>query len=566
MTNYAPPPQLIQDVPYRNLDEMRAFAKRWREEHLGQWFTVPKLSGFCLLMKRAVYEAIGGLDERFGPGFFDDDDLAIRARQAGFELAVAHDLFIHHFGSRTFAGNGVDTERLLSENEQRFAAKWGRSAPRGQRVALQPFEGHEERVSRKAAKGAKKALSNQTARPVRAGSGADQAAVGSQDTPCSTSTHSVSWHSPFASSRLCVSRPKVSLTMIVRNEQENLPHALGSVAGLFDEIVMVDTGSEDRTREIAREFGARVFDFVWVDDFAAARNAALARATGDYAFWLDADDVIDPPQRARLEQLIGDLRPGDQAAHVVKCACDPGPDGAGGDTVVDHIRLFPLREDVRWTYRVHEQILPALRRANIPVRWTDVTVRHTGYTDRALRARKLDRDANILRQELAERPDDPFVLFNLGSIAIERRDWRQALEHLRHSLAGSAPTDSITRKLYALIARSHQMLGEPQQALAACAAGLAVDPDDAELLFREAVVRRQTGDNDGAEKCWRRILTLERPERFASVDQGIYGHLTRRNLAALARERGNHDEARRLWEEVLAECPDDREAMHHLRG
>ncbi len=456
MTNFAPPRQLIEGVPYRDLDEMRAFAKRWREEHLGQWFTVPKLSGFCLLMKRAVYEAIGGLDERFGPGFFDDDDLAIRARQAGFELAVAHDLFIHHFGSRTFAGNGVDTERLLSENEQRFAAKWGRSAPRGQRVALQPFEGHEERVSRKAAKGAKKALSNQTARPVRAGSGADQAAVGSQDTPCSTSTHSVSWHSPFASSRLCVSRPKVSLTMIVRNEQENLPHALGSVAGLFDEIVMVDTGSEDRTREIAREFGARVFDFVWVDDFAAARNAALARATGVYAFWLDADDVIDPPQRVRLEQLLADLRPGEPAAHVVKCACDPGPDGAGGDTV------------------------------------------------------------------------------------------------------------PITRKLYALIARSHQMLAEPQEALAACAAGLAVDPDDAEPIFREAVVRRQTGDNDGAERCWRRILTLKRPEQFASVDQGIYGHLTRRNLAALAKERGDHSEAANLWRAVLAECPNDREARAHL--
>jgi len=141
----------------------------------------------------------------------------------------------------------------------------------------------------------------------------------------------------------------------------------------------------------------------------------------------------------------------------VKCACDPGPDGSGGDTVVDHILLFPHRPDVRWTYRVHEQILPALRRANVPVRWTDVTVRHTGYTDRALRARKLDRDANILRQELAERPDDPFVLFNLGSIAIERQDWRQALDHLHRSLAGSAPTDSITRKLYALIARSHQI-------------------------------------------------------------------------------------------------------------
>ena len=136
MSNYAAPPQLVEDVPYRDLDEMHAFARRWRDEHRGQWFTAAKLSGFCLLMKRAVYDAIGGLDERFGLGLFDDDDLAERARRAGFELAVAHDLFVHHFGSRTFAGNGIDAERLLEENARRFAEKWGQDAPRGRRVAL----------------------------------------------------------------------------------------------------------------------------------------------------------------------------------------------------------------------------------------------------------------------------------------------------------------------------------------------------------------------------------------------------------------------------------------------
>ena len=101
-------------------------------------------------------------------------------------------------------------------------------------------------------------------------------------------------------------------------------------------------------------------------------------------------------------------------AFVVRCKCDPGPDGSGGDTVVDHIRLFPLIEGVRWTYRVHEQILPALKRAGVPLEWTDITVRHTGYSDRALRFRKLDRDRRILREELAERPDDPFTLVQPG--------------------------------------------------------------------------------------------------------------------------------------------------------
>ncbi len=128
MTNYVAPPQLIGDVPDRDLDEMRAFAERRREAHRGQWFTVPKLSGFCLLMKRDAYEVIGGFDERFGLGLF-------------------------------------------------------------------------ERVSRKAAKAAKKAPSNRTARPAWAGPAVDQAAIGSQDTPCPSSTHSFSWRSPFASLR-----------------------------------------------------------------------------------------------------------------------------------------------------------------------------------------------------------------------------------------------------------------------------------------------------------------------------------------------------------------------------
>jgi glycosyltransferase involved in cell wall biosynthesis len=272
--------------------------------------------------------------------------------------------------------------------------------------------------------------------------------------------------------------------MIGRDEEKNLAACLSSVRGLFDEIVVVDTGSTDRTVEIARSFGSRVFDFVWVDDFAAARNAALARATGDYAFWLDADDIVEPLQRQKLEAILARIRKGEHAAYVVRCACDPSPDGTGGDTVVDHIRLFPLREDVRWTYRVHEQILPALRRANVPVHWTKLTVRHTGYVDKGLRSKKLDRDTRILVQELDERPDDPFTLFNLGAAAGERQDWNDALGYLNRSLAGSAPTDSIVRKLYALIARAHQMLGDSQAALQACADGLQLDPADAELWFR----------------------------------------------------------------------------------
>ena len=102
--------------PYGDLDAMHGSPGDGATSTAGSGSAAAKLSGFCLLIKRGVYEAIGGLDERFGLGFFDDDDLAVRARRAGFELAVAHDLFVHHFGSRTFAGNGIDAGRLLEDN------------------------------------------------------------------------------------------------------------------------------------------------------------------------------------------------------------------------------------------------------------------------------------------------------------------------------------------------------------------------------------------------------------------------------------------------------------------
>ena len=310
--------------------------------------------------------------------------------------------------------------------------------------------------------------------------------------------------------------------MIVRDEEENLPHCLESVRGVFDEIVVVDTGSTDRTSEIARSFGAKVFDFVWVDDFAAARNEALAHATGDYAFWLDADDVVEPAEREKLRAVLARVEER-RTRPLTSCAARaiPSPDGTGGETVVDHIRLFPLREDVRWTYRVHEQILPALRRAKVPVRWTDLTVRHTGYVDPALRARKLDRDTRILMQRAGRAAGRSVRAVQPGGDRRRAQRLARALGFLKRSLAGSAPTDSIVRKLFALIARAHQMMGDSQAALRTCAEGLELDPEDAELWFRKAVVHRHRGESTRGRAVLAADLEPEVvPTSFAASTRG----------------------------------------------
>jgi tetratricopeptide (TPR) repeat protein len=353
-------------------------------------------------------------------------------------------------------------------------------------------------------------------------------------------------------------RPRVSLCMIVKNEEANLSACLETVAGLVEDTVVVDTGSTDQTREIAARHHARVLDFPWVDSFAAVRNESLKHATGAWIFWLDADDRLDAVNRERLQAFFAGL--GDEnAAYVMKCLCLPAP-GSDNVTVVDHVRVFRNHPEIRWQYRVHEQILPAVRRLGGEVRWTDAVIHHAGYQDAALRGRKLERDLRLLRLENDEHPDDPFTLFNLGSVYQELRQPADALPLLRRSLERSHPADSIVRKLHALVAQCYRQLRQLPEARAACRAGLRYYPEDTELLFLEGVVQRELGDWAGAEAAWLRLLAAQEPSHFASIDAGLRGPKTRQNLAALFEEDGRYAEAEAQWQAVAAEQPNCRAA------
>ncbi|MEK4850804.1 glycosyltransferase [Paenibacillus sp. FSL H7-0756] len=101
----------------------------------------------------------------------------------------------------------------------------------------------------------------------------------------------------------------ISLCMIVRNEENGLGRCLDCVKDIVDEIVIVDTGSTDRTKEIAAEYGAVIYDFEWIDNFAAARNEAFSKATKEYILWLDADDTIEEIDRVRFKKLKETLSP-----------------------------------------------------------------------------------------------------------------------------------------------------------------------------------------------------------------------------------------------------------------
>src|SRR5262249_28054503 len=160
------------------------------------------------------------------------------------------------------------------------------------------------------------------------------------------------------------------------------------------------------TVAVAQKLGATVYHFPWVDHFAAARNVAMDHANGDWVFWMDADDRIDATNREKLRSLLGQLTD-ENVGFVMKCLCLPDPE-TGAATVVDHVRLFRKVPNLRWQYRVHEQILGSIRRTGGNVRWSDIVIQHVGYQDKKLRARKLERDLRLLSMEDKENPNEPF--------------------------------------------------------------------------------------------------------------------------------------------------------------
>ena len=353
--------------------------------------------GFCLVIRREVVERIGSFDERFGVGCFEDDDFCRRALQAGYRAVIAEDAFVHHFGTRTFLGSGIDLNVLLRENEKKYAAKWADTASTADpKPEVQRVDKPGTRFGIKKSPTGGLLLTNGEVDP----------------------------------------HIRLSLCMIVRDNAGTIGPCLESIRPWVDEMIVVDTGSQDRTPQIAAELGARVYHFPWCDDFSGARNESLKFAKGEWIFWMDSDDTITPECGRGLRALVDGPHDPPVLGYVMQVHC-PGAeiDGHHSVTVVDHVKLFRNGRDLEFEGRIHEQIIPAIRRAGGDVEFTDLFVVHSGADQTAEgNKRKWKRDIRILLRELDERPNHPFVLFNLGMTYADGRRYEKAIKFLREDL------------------------------------------------------------------------------------------------------------------------------------
>jgi glycosyltransferase involved in cell wall biosynthesis len=317
-------------------------------------------------------------------------------------------------------------------------------------------------------------------------------------------------------------RPALSLCMIVKNERDNLPACLDSAAGLADEIIVVDTGSSDGTQELARARGARVVQSDWTGDFSRARNLSLAEAKGAWILWLDADDRLLEEDRKAIRRLAeaDPARSPKAYGFLIKNSIDGGRTGS----VFNQIRLFPNRPDLRFRFPVHEQILPALEAAGLPVEYSDIRVLHTGYADPVLGRAKQVRNKEILEAQVKDnREVTPVTCFTLANacadlgLHAEAVGWyRKAWEMARSGgsnphIAAAAPVKIAV----SLASQKHfsEALGALEPALAAASG--AVQP---EAILVKAQLEEALGRPDAARPWFERLLDLRETRTFIPVD------------------------------------------------
>ncbi|WP_190944994.1 glycosyltransferase [Paenibacillus sp. UASWS1643] len=332
---------------------------------------------------------------------------------------------------------------------------------------------------------------------------------------------------------------RISLCMIVKDEEELLPHCLASVEGSVDEIIVVDTGSSDRSAEIAQQYGAVVVRFEWCEDFAAARNAGLERASGDWILFLDADEALD---RAAREQI---------RSWTAVSGCDGlflnihnyTGTGQQGVTVNPVLRLFRNASEHRFEGRIHEQIATAICRRNPEAAFhvTDMVIHHYGYQTAIVeRKDKVNRNVRLLQQAVEEEPDQPFHHYNLGVEYLRVGEAERALETFGVARMGIDPAvTSYAHLLYKYEVRCLQHLNRWQEALDRIDAALELFPEYTDLMHHRGVCADALGDADRAEYSLREAVRMGPPPPIYHTEEGIGTYQTWYTLGRLLEGRAD---------------------------
>jgi len=352
----------------------------------------------------------------------------------------------------------------------------------------------------------------------------------------------------------------LSLCMIVRNEAEQLPRCLTSVASLVDEMVVLDTGSTDDTLAIAQSFGATVAECPWTDDFSAARNVALGYATKSWVLVLDADEYLAP-------EAIPAIRAAIQSEDLLVVNLIRHEIGATQSPYSLVSRLFRRHPGVRFSRPYHalidDSVLevmahePQWQIGELPV----VAIAHEGYQPGAIaQQNKAARAQAAMARYLTEHPEDVYALSKLGGLRVEEGDVAEGIQLLKRGLRlqeqGRSPNPALTYELHYHLGIALVRQKNPDLALSHYRVALKQLIGD--RLKLGAYINlgsglKAKGDLEAAQQCFQQAVAIA-PD-FA---------LAHYNLGTLLRLNGNPKEAVSHYQQAIQLAPHYAEAHQNL--
>ena len=334
--------------------------------------------------------------------------------------------------------------------------------------------------------------------------------------------------------------PELALVMIARNEAHCIEKALQSARAYVDEMIVVDTGSTDDTRSLAESCGARVYDFAWCDDFAAARNAALAHSNARWNLILDADEWIE----ASGDVLHKAIRNHQPFIGLVPVASEY--DLAGEVEVAKSWmpRLLPRR--VRYEGAIHEQPV-----SDCPRKRIDVDIGHSGYR-RTLLDLKKGRNRALLLKMLERNPDDPYFLYQLARDYEVYEEYPEAVDAFIRALEVTPDSVPFRHELVVRLLYCLKQVGQHEVAMEFAESEMPNWQDSPDFFFvlGDLALDLATRDPKKAgqfvpmiETCWKRCLDIgDQPDLEGSVI-GRGSHLAAYNLAVMYESFGNAEQA-----------------------
>jgi len=304
-------------------------------------------------------------------------------------------------------------------------------------------------------------------------------------------------------------KPSISLCMIVKNEEKFIEQCLQSVRDVVDEIIIVDTGSTDRTKELCSKYKVELFSYKWQDHFADARNFGVSKAKGEWILWIDADEELDE-NVSTLKEYLSTTKADMVFLPVINYYGDSFPVKKEQGFIYYQPRIFRNRRGIHFQNRIHETPMFPENDVRRKVDILEIPIHHYGYI-REVRDRleKSKRNLQLLQMEMKNHKHSPWIEYHIANELYQLKDYANAFEYLNESiflflLHAQKPPALIYRLKYSLLLES----GNVDGAWPGIEKAIQLYPDYVDLHFLKGLIFFHKKDYEEALKAFEKCLEL----------------------------------------------------------